>query len=47
MNFLDTETFLEQAYLRDASYQVFFSFEVAGNKDVELDLPLPRRLLVL
>lgn len=45
MNFLYTESFLEQAYLRDANYQVFNS-EVAGNKDVELDLPFPRLLSV-
>lgn len=45
MNFWYTESFLEQAYLRDVNYQVFNS-EVAGNKDVELDLPFPRLLLV-
>lgn len=46
MNFLHTETFLQQAYLRGANYQVVFNSEVAGNKDVELDPPIPRLLLV-
>lgn len=42
MNFLYSKTFLEQAHLRDAHYQVFLNSEVAGNKDIETGYAHPK-----